>query len=115
MGRRPIPRAMRAPRLRWGSGAHRPASDGGAEAQALLVPLARRLYQLDGEGHPLPGAWPAVARLLGLGATGSAQLGYLWRGDRPLTSLWRGRLSPAPERSAVPEVGVVPPESVDPS
>jgi hypothetical protein len=72
---------------------HRPAADGGTEARALLIPLAARAWQLGDDGAPRIGAWPAVARMLGLPSGAAAALGYLWRGDRTLTPIWRERLA----------------------
>jgi hypothetical protein len=83
---------LRRPRCPHPSGQHRLAEDGGTEAQALLLPLARLAYQIGEDGAPRIGAWPAVARMLGLPSGAAAALGYLWRGDRRITAVWRARL-----------------------
>lgn len=75
---------------------HRRALDGGAAARDLLRPLAARVHQIRPDGDPRVGAWPAVARMLSLPPGSDAALRYLWRGDRPLTDLWRARLSGVP-------------------
>jgi hypothetical protein len=91
MGRPPLAPELRKPRISGPSGRPARALDGGAEARALLLPLATAAHQVV-NGEPTPNAWAAVARMLGLKDWERGELGKFWRGERQLTPTWRERL-----------------------
>lgn len=110
MGRKALAAEHRKPRKGGPRGQAAPATDGGAEARALLLPLAAAAHQVI-DGAPTSNAWAAVARMLGMTDWERGELGKLWRGQRRLTPGWRTRL----ENSATPKDAPEPRESVAPS